>query len=235
MALSFPAHSSKLPLHLTFVACDVASASVEGLTVDLVEGLQQSGDSIDIVMPSSGQSFSADTASMVVDPAAPSGAIRSLVAIPSFWCRGCRFVCSLLKLRLALSALAVLCGFRLSLHVILLTHACNRLGSRLALNRSGCPGTDHLSSSACRLSSSVLTDWLCGFAAATHDDRFLPGPRSCDVATCCDVSYSWQVETDWAPCPTQCGLAAAPMQREVVCVSENGAISCRDLLSRIEL
>ena len=52
---------------LTFAASDVArSASVEGLTVDLVEGLQQSGDSIDIVMPSSGQSFSADTASMEV-------------------------------------------------------------------------------------------------------------------------------------------------------------------------
>ena len=85
------------------------SASVEGLTVDLVEGLQQSGDSLDIVMPSSGQSFSADTASMVVDPAAPSGAIsiRSLVAIPFFWCRGFRIVCNLVKLKL-LVALAPL-------------------------------------------------------------------------------------------------------------------------------
>eukprot|EP01045_Picozoa_sp_COSAG04_P023673 COSAG04_NODE_2847_length_3491_cov_3.264741_4_plen_133_part_00 len=88
-----------------------------------------------------------------------------------------------------------------------------------------------LSSFVFRLLFSVRrSDWLCGFAAATHDDRFLPGPRSCDVATCCDVSYSWQVDTDWAPCPTQCGLAAAPMQREVVCVSENGATSRRDLL-----
>ena len=96
------------PSLLTFVASDVArSASVEGLTVDLVEGLQQSGDSLDIVMPSSGQSFSADTASMVVDPAAPSGAIRSLVAIPFFWCRGFRFVCNLVKLKL-LVALAPL-------------------------------------------------------------------------------------------------------------------------------
>ena len=205
------------------------SASVEGLTVDLVEGLQQSGDSLDIVMPSSGQSFSADTASMVVDPAAPSGAID--LSSPSLSSGVAAFASSAILSSSNFWLLWLLWHFGLSLHVILLMHVCNRLGSRLALDRSGCPGTDdHLSSFVFCLPSAVLTDWLCGSAAATHDDRFLPGPRSCDVATCCDVSYSWQVETDWAPCPTQCGLAAAPMQREVVCVSENGATSCRDLL-----